>query len=416
LLGRATKSESTHTYTYDAENRITQVDSGTTASYAYMPEGRRATKISAGSTRDYVYDLSDSVIAEMTSSGWQVGDVYLGGQMIAEYKNSTAYFVHQDHLGSTRLVTGLNQAALQNLDYFPYGELNSTNSYITTHEFTGDERDAESGLDHTQFRQYSSSMARWMTPDPAGLAAVDPSNPQSWNRYAYVLNNPLSLVDPFGLSCITTMFVDDHGNEQTFTSDDGDGQGCAAAGVGAGGDSPHFNDITPDPVPVNADPGSILDFIFSPAIPLYIPNDLPLSRFASKVLKTVHRNLRSMNPDFCGYGFFSLTGKEGSPSKDSKVHGGAYVMATHDSKSGNFIGFLVEAGYGPVSVGSETSGNVATHNVDSTTFLMVGGDHLGGFAGYTNSTSPIQLGAYGTFSGWGGGVYANIVPSNGCHN
>jgi hypothetical protein len=84
-------------------------------------------------------------------------------------------------------------------------------------------------------------------------------------------------------------------------------------------------------------------------------------------------------------------GKEGSPSKGSKGHGGAYVMATHDSKSGNSIGFLVEAGYGPVSVGRETSGNVATYNVDSTTFLMVGGDHLGGFAGYTNSTSPIQL-------------------------
>jgi RHS repeat-associated protein len=194
--------DGTHWYTYDAENRMTQVDSGTTASYAYMPEGRRTTKISGGSTHDYVYDLSNNVIAEMTSSGWQVGNVYLGGQMIAEYKNSTTYFVHQDHLGSTRLVTGLNQAPVQNLDYFPYGELNSTNSGITTHEFTGDERDAESGLDHTQFRQYSSSMARWMTPDPAGLAAVDPTNPQSWNRYSYVLNNPLAFIDPSGLDCI----------------------------------------------------------------------------------------------------------------------------------------------------------------------------------------------------------------------
>jgi hypothetical protein len=36
-------------------------------------------------------------------------------------------------------------------------------------------------------------------PDPAGLAAVNPTNPQSWNRYSYVLNNPLALVDPSGL-------------------------------------------------------------------------------------------------------------------------------------------------------------------------------------------------------------------------
>jgi len=114
--------DGTHTYTYDAENRMTQVDSGTTASYVYSVEGRRVTKISGGSTRDYVYDLSDSVIAEMTSSGWQVGNVYLGGQMIAEYKNSTTYFAYQDDLGSARLVTGLNQAPVQNLDYFPCGD------------------------------------------------------------------------------------------------------------------------------------------------------------------------------------------------------------------------------------------------------------------------------------------------------
>jgi hypothetical protein len=80
-------------------------------------------------------------------------------------------------------------------------------------------------------------------------------------------------------------------------------------------------------------------------------------------------------------------------------------------------GFLGErlGGYGPVAIGNETSGNVSTYNVESTTFVMTG-DHWGGFAGYTNSNSPIQLGVYGTAGGRGGGFYANIVPSNGCHN
>ena len=39
-----------------------------------------------------------------------------------------------------------------------------------------------------------------MTPDPAGLAAVNPANPQTWNAYAYVANQPLTATDPLGLN------------------------------------------------------------------------------------------------------------------------------------------------------------------------------------------------------------------------
>jgi len=123
----------------------------------------------------------------------------MSGNFVAEYKNATTYFVHQHHLGSARVLTALDQSVAQNLDYLPFGELNSSDSGITTHEFTGDERDSETGLDHTWFRQYSSSLGRWMHPDPAGLVAVDITNPQSWNRYAYVLDNPMNLVDLLGL-------------------------------------------------------------------------------------------------------------------------------------------------------------------------------------------------------------------------
>ena len=66
--------------------------------------------------------------------------------------------------------------------------------------FTGLERDAESGLDHTLNRQYPSNLGRWLTPDPAGLMAVRFESPQTWNLYAYVGNNPLTLTDPTGLS------------------------------------------------------------------------------------------------------------------------------------------------------------------------------------------------------------------------
>jgi RHS repeat-associated protein len=48
-------------------------------------------------------------------------------------------------------------------------------------------------------RLYRSNQGRWMSPDPAGMGAVDPSDPQTWNRYAYVRNSPLNRVDPQGL-------------------------------------------------------------------------------------------------------------------------------------------------------------------------------------------------------------------------
>ena len=48
-------------------------------------------------------------------------------------------------------------------------------------------------------RQYRANQGRWLSPDPAGLDAVNPADPQTWNRYAYVRNSPLNLIDPKGL-------------------------------------------------------------------------------------------------------------------------------------------------------------------------------------------------------------------------
>jgi RHS repeat-associated protein len=64
--------------------------------------------------------------------------------------------------------------------------------------YTGKERDTESGLDYFGARYYGSSMGRFMSPDPL-LNSGRPDNPQTWNRYTYVLNNPLRNVDPTGL-------------------------------------------------------------------------------------------------------------------------------------------------------------------------------------------------------------------------
>jgi RHS repeat-associated protein len=70
------------------------------------------------------------------------------------------------------------------------------------YKFTGKERDAESGNDYFGARYYASSMGRFMWPDPSGLHAQHPEDPQSWNLYAYARNNPLIYLDANGLDCI----------------------------------------------------------------------------------------------------------------------------------------------------------------------------------------------------------------------
>jgi RHS repeat-associated protein len=81
-------------------------------------------------------------------------------------------------------------------------------------------------LDDFMYRRYSPTQGRWISPDPAGLGAVDPSNPQSWNRYAYALNNPLSFKDPTGLECVW----DDGSYDSNDDPDTGSAGSCSDAG------------------------------------------------------------------------------------------------------------------------------------------------------------------------------------------
>jgi RHS repeat-associated protein len=64
-------------------------------------------------------------------------------------------------------------------------------------QFTAKERDVETGLDYFLARYFASTQGRFTSSDPI-LASGRNWVPQSWNRYSYVLNNPLRLVDPDG--------------------------------------------------------------------------------------------------------------------------------------------------------------------------------------------------------------------------
>jgi RHS repeat-associated protein len=62
-----------------------------------------------------------------------------------------------------------------------------------------DGEDPSTGFYGSLSRAYNPPPGRWLSPDPAGLSAADPSDPQTWNAYAYAGNNPTTLTDPTGL-------------------------------------------------------------------------------------------------------------------------------------------------------------------------------------------------------------------------
>ncbi len=66
--------------------------------------------------------------------------------------------------------------------------------------FTGLQLDPETNMSHAENRQLRMQIGRWMTADPSGKGAAMLEDPQTWNLYAYVRNDPMTLTDPSGLT------------------------------------------------------------------------------------------------------------------------------------------------------------------------------------------------------------------------
>ena len=196
LAGNTTADPQGRTFAYDAENKQTAVNNGSTGQYSYDGQGKRVKKYvpASGETTIFVYDAAGKQIAEYSTI------VYTGTDAKVAYTTA-------DHLGSPRITTDANGAVISRRDFHPFGEEVFTAQRTTglgysadtvRQKFTGYERDVETGLDFAQARYNSSTLGRFSSPDPLLLSATL-DNPQSWNRYVYVLNSPLSLVDKDGL-------------------------------------------------------------------------------------------------------------------------------------------------------------------------------------------------------------------------
>jgi RHS repeat-associated protein len=200
-------NDGSHGYTYDAEGNILTVDGGGNGSYAYDALNRRVRVVAGGADTVYLFDAAGRRVAAGNAlvAGGTIGGVYYwGGRPIAYYTTSPAatHFEQQDYLGNERLRTSYSGAVEGAFASLPFGDgFASSGADTDPHHFAGLDHDAEDNTEHAQFRNYSSAQGRWLAPDPYD-GSYDITNPQSFNRYAYVLNNPLSLTDPSGLDVI----------------------------------------------------------------------------------------------------------------------------------------------------------------------------------------------------------------------
>ena len=189
----------TSTFAYDAESRQKSTYSNTngTATYAYSGDGRRVTKVALGATITYVYDGLGRLAAEYSTA--------------EGVPDCTTCYIVDDHLGNTRLVLDESANVVSRHDYQPYGNevpvVNGRTSLwgasdAVNQKFTGKERDLETNFDYFGARYYGYVQGRFTSPDwstkaePVPYATLD--NPQSFNLYVYVGNNPLSRTDPTG--------------------------------------------------------------------------------------------------------------------------------------------------------------------------------------------------------------------------
>ncbi len=201
-------------FAYDAENRqVSATIAGTVSTYAYDGSGLRVSKTTSGGTTVYAYDAWGNVAAEYPPVS--------ASPPVSPCATTTCY-VTVDSLGSTRMLTDANgSGTVVRYDYLPFGQelpagadgRTAGMGYLsvadaTNPKYTGQMRDSETStpgtsIDWFQVRYMSGAQGRFQGVDP-GNAGADAGNPQSWNGYSYVGNNPLSYTDPSGMFVVAT--------------------------------------------------------------------------------------------------------------------------------------------------------------------------------------------------------------------
>jgi RHS repeat-associated protein len=173
---------------WDARDRLVSLRGPNfTASFTYDAMGRRTSKTVNGQTKTYLYDGSD-LISE-TGADYTFGP---GIDQPLERKSGQNEYYLSDALGSVIGLTDLSGAIKTSYNYSPFGKKQTTGiNSSSPFTFTGREDDG-TGYYYYRARYYSPDQKRFIAEDPLEFGGGDT------NLQAYVGNNPINLVDPFG--------------------------------------------------------------------------------------------------------------------------------------------------------------------------------------------------------------------------
>jgi RHS repeat-associated protein len=199
-----------NTYVYEPLGMTSTITaSGVTTYHIYTADDERAWTFQPGApSRWTIRDLDGKVLRELSNNAgtWFVEKdyVYRDGSLLAAATAAEILHYHPDHLGSPRLITGAGGVKKSYHLYHPYGaEATAFNQDTERLKFTGHERDlgnlasAADDIDYMHARFYQPQVGRFLAFDPASVS-VSRADPQTWNRYAYGIGNPLKFSDPSG--------------------------------------------------------------------------------------------------------------------------------------------------------------------------------------------------------------------------
>lgn len=194
VLGTAAAS-----FQYDSANRLI---SATGTTYQYDNEGNRIQSQTSEQTLTYVYDTTGSMSRMLMSKtqGGAITKYIYGNGLIAQENSSGYYSYHYDLRGSTIALTNASGTVTNTYAYDTYGTVTKKTGTLTV-LFLYNGRDGvvtdSNGFLYMRARYYSPQLKRFINADVV-VGSIQES--PTLNRYAYVNGNPISYVDPFGLS------------------------------------------------------------------------------------------------------------------------------------------------------------------------------------------------------------------------